>query len=175
MCKQTMCSDPTYSNHLILSTSSEIAAIRTEANAANVQIGTTHWVHGSVVLQNANLFTTRNIVNLSRPVATSGNIFAVMAESHTANNAIVCERVDQIDIENSRDLWVKNSVPVGSVLLIVRGNCIKLQLTKSITNRWRGSWPTNAMFGGGVADLGRLRAARVRNGSINLWCRGPSN
>jgi hypothetical protein len=98
-----------------------------------------------------------------------------MAKSHTANNTIVCKRVNQINIENSLDLWVENSMPVGSVLLIVRGNCIKLQLTKSITNRWRGSWPTNAMFGGGMADLGRLCAARVRNGSINLWCRGASN
>lgn len=99
----------TYSDQLVFSTGSKVLAIGTEANAANVQI--TSDIH-SVVLEYTELLARLNVVNLSGTVAAGGYVLAVMAEAHAADNTLVCESVDKIDIQHARHVLVKDDEPV---------------------------------------------------------------
>lgn len=85
----------THPNQLVLGASGKVLAIRTEAHTPNVEIPVKI---NALILKHANLFARGNVVDLRRPITTSRNILAVMAEPHTADHTFVLERVDQIDV-----------------------------------------------------------------------------
>jgi len=121
----------TYSDQLILSTSSQVSTIRTEAYTSDVQIP--HRIDG-LILKNADLLTSDNVKDLSRAVATSSNIFAIMTKAYTANNALVLKGVHKIDIKHTGDFRVENCEPVRVDLLLVVRKTLKIKLGKSITH-----------------------------------------
>lgn len=82
-------------DELVLGTGGEVLAIRTETDAPDVQVARNVDI---LVGEHANLFTSLDVVDLSGPVATSGNVLAVVAETHTANDALVGEGVHQLNV-----------------------------------------------------------------------------
>lgn len=148
----------TYSDNLVLGTSSQVTTIGTEAHAADVQIGS--HVLGVVVLQDANLFASLDVKDLGGAIAAGGNVLAVVAKSHAADDALVGERMDQIDVENTLDGRVENGVPVAALLLVVRRDRFDLEVTERIADAARAD---HALVRGRVADLRRgIRGIRRR-------------
>jgi hypothetical protein len=96
---------------LILSTSSKVLAVRTEANATNVEI--TVLVDG-LILKSGYILTSSNVEDLSRSVTTGGDVLAVSAESHTANNTVMDQVMNELNVQHTLHLRVENSVPVGA-------------------------------------------------------------
>ncbi|KAI6767872.1 hypothetical protein HG530_005881 [Fusarium avenaceum] len=148
----------TYSNQLVFGTRGEVAAIRTETNAANVEIGA--HIRGVVIFKHANLFTGLNIENLSGSVAASCNVFAVMTESNTANDTFVVERVDKVDIKDSLHLRIEDGVPILASLLVVGSHSINLKVAKCVSHSRCMRPAHSTVVGSRVANLRRSRTSR---------------
>lgn len=157
--------EQTYANQLVFSTSGQVAAIGAEADTADVQIGS-HIASG-VVLKNTHLLTGLHVEDLGRAVASGGDILAVVAESDTAYDAFVGERVNQVDVEDSLDLRVKDGIPVVSSLLIMRRDGIHFEITQGIAHRRCARTTHATVIGCWVADLWR-GVGRVGRRSVDL-------
>lgn len=113
-----------YSDLFVLCAGSQISAIRAEADAADIEVS--FFIKHTIILQSSYQLSSRNIKYLRRAVATSSNIFAVIAKSYTANNAIVNEVMDKVDIQDARHFRVENGVPVGTFSLLARGKLVRV-------------------------------------------------
>ncbi len=99
----------TYANELVLRSGSQILAVRAKAHASNVEIAIEINIF---VLKNADLLARLDIVDLSRSIASSRHVLAIGAKSHAANNTLMLQRVNQVDIEKTRNVLVENRPPV---------------------------------------------------------------
>lgn len=104
----------TYSNQLILSSGGQILAVRAEADASDVEITSMVDV---LILKDTNLLARINFVDLGRSIASSGNISAVGAEPHAANNTLVLQGMNKLHINHARHRAVEDDPPVVSDLL----------------------------------------------------------
>ena len=121
----------THPDDLVLGTSSEVLAIRTEANTADVQVS----ILASVVVhQMADLLTTVDVEDLRRPVAASRNISAVMAEANTADNTLVNKVVHQVDVQTTHDARIEDRVPVLTLALQRLRQLVQLEIGELIAN-----------------------------------------
>lgn len=118
-----------------------------------------------MILQGEDLLTRLDVKDLRRAVAAGGNVLAVMAESHAADDTLVGERVDQVDVKNALNLGVEDGVPVIASLLVVRSNRINLEITKRVSHG-RRAW-AEAVVGRRVADL-RRSISRIRRRGVDL-------
>lgn len=122
-----------------------------------------------MVFQDAHLLTGLDIENLGRLVAAGGDILAVVAEANTANNALVSERVDQVDIQDALHLRVENGVPVVARLLVVGCDSVDFQVTQSVADgRGRGAGTHASVIRRRVAHLRRLSIAGIRHRGVDL-------
>lgn len=120
-----------------------------------------------MVLKNTHLLTSLHVEDLGRAVASGRDIFAVVAESNTAHNAFVCKRVNQVDVEDSLDLRVKDGIPVVSSLLVMRGDGVHFEITQCVAYRRCARTTHATVVGSWVADLWR-GIGRVWRGSVDL-------
>lgn len=135
-----------------------------------------------MILEDADFLASRNIVDLGRSVATSGNVLSIVAEPDAANNTIMDEGVHEVDVENPLNLRIEDSVPVTSSLLVVRRDIVEFKIAKRVADGGRGrSWATNTgVIRRGVADLRRLTTTGVGDRRVDLGggrsdcVRGPS-
>lgn len=123
---------------------------------------------GVVILQHANLFARLDIKDLRRPIAASGNIFAVVAESDAADDALVGERVDKVDVEDALNLRVEDGIPIAARLLVVRRHRVHLEIAERIAHRRHARATHAGMVRSRMADLGRLGVARIWDRSVDL-------
>lgn len=119
----------TYSNHLVLSSSGKILAIRTEANASDVQVTASV---GVIVLQYADLLSSDNVVYLSRLVTSCCNIFPIHAESHAADNALMRQSVNKVYIEETRDGRVEHDEPIVPSFLVLSRKPLDIEVAQSV-------------------------------------------
>lgn len=159
----------TYPDKLVLGAGRQVSAVGTEADAPDVEVATQL---NRVILKDAQLLASLHVEDLGRPVAPSRNVFAIVAEPHAAHYAVVVERVDQIHVQRARDLFVEDADPFIAGLLVVRGDLVKVELAQDAPRL--GMMVHAAVVGRGVADLGRLGRARVRDGGVNLGGGGPN-
>lgn len=99
----------THPDQLILCTGCQESSIWTEAHASDVEIA--NRIH-RLVLEDADLLSGNNVENLSRSVAARRNIFAIMAESDAADNTLVLEGVDQVNVKDARHARVEDGKPI---------------------------------------------------------------
>lgn len=85
-------------------------------------------------MKNAHLLASDNIENLGRSVATGGNILAIMTETNAADNTLVVEIVDKINVQHTRDFWVEDCEPIRLDLLQMRRKALEVQLGERISN-----------------------------------------
>lgn len=88
-------------------------------------------------MEYTNLLTGGHIVDLSRPVAASRNVLAIMAKAHTADNTLVLKGVHQLDIEHAGNGLVKDDPPVIPNLLYVVRKTIGVKLAQVVASRRR--------------------------------------
>lgn len=172
----------TYSDQLVLSSGSKVLAVRAEANAPDIQVAARV---GTVVLQNADLFSSDDVVDLSRLVASGRDVLAIHAEANAAHNALMGQSMDQVDIQHARDGRVENHKPVVASLLVLRRKALNVQVSQRVGGRRLVRVGHSSVVGGRMgADLRRLaraRGARIWNGRIDLGrsrsarIRGPSH
>lgn len=120
----------TYANLLILGTSRKIFAIRTEANAANVQVAV---LVDILILESGHILTGGHVEDLSRAIAARRQVLAVTAEAHTANDAIVIQMMHQLHIEDTLDLGVEHGVPIGTLTLLRRRQIIRIPVCQHVS------------------------------------------
>jgi hypothetical protein len=121
-----------------------------------------------VILEHANLLTGLNIKDLSRSVATSCDIFAVMTEPHTAHDTFVVEGVDKIDVKNALHLRVEDGVPIVSGLLVVRSHVINFEVAECVSHGGGMRTSHSSVVGSRVANLRRRRGSGVRDRCVDL-------
>jgi hypothetical protein len=73
-----------------------------------------------------------DVEDLGRAVATSGNITAVKTEAHAADNTLVGQVMNQIDVEDAPCPWVEDGVPVVAFPLVLRGQLLDIQISQDI-------------------------------------------
>ena len=161
----------TYSDKLILGSSGKILAIRAEADASDVKVS------GKVdvlILQDAELLASLHIVDLSRTVAAGGNVLAIHAEPHAANNALMLESMDQLNIQYPGNSCVEDDPPIILHLLDMIWEAVRIKFAQSVGLSRRG-WRLVVLSHPGVVrgrmgwDLRRLsRAAVIRDRSVDL-------
>lgn len=118
-------------DQLVLSTCREVLSIRAEADTSDVQVSSSI---GGLVLKNADLHSGVDIEDLSGSVAASGNILAIVAEAHAADDALMLQSVEQIDVKNPWNLRVEDGEPIGLDLLLVIREALEVQLCQCISN-----------------------------------------
>lgn len=156
----------TYSNQLVLGSSSKVPPVRTEAHAADVQVA--HRID-RLVLENGNLESGLDIENLGRTVASGRDKFSVVTEPDTADDTLVLQGVEKVDIEHARDLGVEDGEPISFDLFLMCWETLQIQLRQGISD----SKLRTVLVGRRVADLGRCRRPRIGvwHGLVQLRCR----
>ena len=91
------------------------------------------------------------VEDLRRPVAASRNVLPIVAEAHAADDALVMERVNQINVQQARDLLVEDTDPIVASLLVVGRDLVDVELTQNAP--WLGMVVHAAAVRCGVADL----------------------
>ena len=115
----------THSDDFIFSAGGEVPTIRAEAHTTNVQITV---LTGVSILQVADLLSSVHIEDLGTAIATSGNVAAVIAETNTAHNTLMCKIVHQINIESARCTRVVDGVPVFAYALEMRWKLLRVEV-----------------------------------------------
>lgn len=113
----------TYPDLFVLCACSKVHSIGTEANTADIQIAI---LVNTFVLQLDNFVAGCNFEDLSRAIATSSHVFSILTKSHAADNTIVMEIGDQLDIEDTAHVGIENSIPVIPFTLLVRTHIVRL-------------------------------------------------
>lgn len=160
----------TYSDQLVLRSRSEVLAIRAEANAPDIQVAARV---GTVVLQDTDLLSRDDVVDLSRLVATGRHVLAVHAESDAADNAFVGQSMDQVHVQNARYRRVEDHKPIVSSLLVLRRKTLDIKVSERVGGGGRlvrvghpgVVW---SRVGADLRRLARASRARVRNGRVDL-------
>lgn len=161
-------------DQLVLGTGGKVLAVGTEAHASNVQVAASV---GVVILQHADLVSRDDVVDLSRLVATSRDVLAIHAEANTADNALVGQGVDQVHIEHAWNSRVEDDKPIIPCLLVLRGQTLDIEITKSVVGRVMRLGHPGVVRGRVGADLRRLARAsgsRIRNRGVDLRSRGAT-
>jgi hypothetical protein len=117
-------------NDLVFGTSRQVLAIRTEAHAPDVEIAV---FRETAILKVCNWVSGLNIEDLSRAVATSGDIATVKTEAHTADYTLVRQVVDQVDIEYAPSPGVEDSVPVVTLPLVLSRQLLDIQISQTVS------------------------------------------
>lgn len=111
---------------LILSTSSKILSIWGEADRSDIQIPTGI---DRVILEHADLLSGDNVENLSTSVTSGSNVLAISREANAADDGLVLEGVEQVDI---KELWhsrVENGEPISINLLLALRQALEIELS----------------------------------------------
>lgn len=97
-----------------------------------------------------------------------------MAKANTADNALVGEGVDQVDIQNALHLRVEDGIPVVARLLVVRRDGVDFEITQGVADgRGRGAGTHASVIRRRMAHLRRLSIAGIRHGGVDLRGRRP--
>lgn len=145
-----------HTNQLVLSTGSEEASVGREADGTNVQVA---FAVDRLVLEVSNWLSSLDVEDLSSAVATRGNIPAVVAETHAADYGVVLKGVDEVDVKLAHKLGVVDDEPVGSLLLLRRGNAVNVEVSQGVA------------YGRRRARTGDLRRATVVGLLVGWWWR----
>ena len=121
----------TYSDLLIFGTCGQVLAIRAEADAADIQIAVLVDV---LILKCRHILASSDVENLSRTVATSGQVLAVTTETNAANHAIVGEVVHDRVLARSAFAGTSMYLPVSDVTSMVVADNLE-QLIRSASSR----------------------------------------
>jgi hypothetical protein len=95
----------------ILGTSGEVFPVRTEANATDVEITI---LINRLILKSSYVLTSGHVEDLSRSVTSCSNVFAIPTESHAADNTVVQQVVDELNVQDPLDFGIKDCVPIGA-------------------------------------------------------------
>ena len=76
-----------------------------------------------------------DVEDLSAAIATGSDVFSVLAESHTADYAVVLECVHEVDIQHPRYPGVEKRKPVCAFLLLVWRQTLGIEIGKVVANR----------------------------------------
>jgi hypothetical protein len=117
-------------NDLVLGTSRQVLTVRTEAHAPDVEITV---LRETAILKVCNWVSGLNIEDLSRAVATSGDIATVKAEAHTADYTLMRQVVDQINIEYTPSPGVEDCVPVVTLPLVLSRQLLDIQISETVS------------------------------------------
>ena len=160
-------------NELVFGTGGEVLAVRAEANTPYIQISRNI---GVLILQHAHLFASVDIVDLRRSVAPSCHVFAVMAETNAAHDALVVKGVHEVDIQHARDLLVEDDKPVVACLLHMRRQTVRIEVPQSIVHdsAWVGRHRASMVRRRVVLDLGGGTRAGIRHRCVDLRGCGTS-
>lgn len=156
------------SDQLVLCARSKVLAVGAEADASDVQVTT---CVGAVVLQDTDLLSGDNIVDLSGLIAARCDIFAIHAEPNTAHDALMCQSMDEIHVEHARYRRVEDKEPVVSSLLVLGWQTLNIEITKSIVGRMERLAHPSVIRSWVCADLWGLAwtsGARKRDRSVDL-------
>lgn len=152
-------------DQLVLGTCREVLAVGAEADTADVQVASSV---GGIVLENADLLSSVDIEDLGRSVAASGDVLAIVAEAHAADDALVLQSVEQINVKNPWNLRVEDGEPIRLDLLLVVWEALEVQLCQCIANisnvrvvrrPWDGAWSLLMVLGTKVWRRWRTRAS----------------
>lgn len=115
--------DKTHPNLFILSASRKILSVRTKTDTANIEIPI---LANGFILKSGDILTGGHIENLGRTITAGREVFAVTTKPNTANDTVVVQVVNQVYVEHTLDLGVKNRIPVGTLLFLRHGQIIQI-------------------------------------------------
>lgn len=164
-----LCGNVPDTDQLVFGSGSQILAVGAEADASDIEITVQINV---LVLQNANLLSRSDIVDLSRSVAPGRNILAVGAEPNTADDAFVLQGVDKVDVEDARDSLIEDDPPIILHLLNMVREALWVQVAQRVVRDGRGASGmlshARLVGGGMVRNLRRLAGPIVGDRGVDL-------
>lgn len=163
----------TYSDVLVFGTRGKVTTIGTEAHTADIEVTTPHRVLCLVILKNADLLSRVHVEDLCGSVAASGDVLTVKAESNTADDAVMLQRMKHIDIENTLNLGVEHGMPISTSLLVLRRNGVNVDVCQVVAHRRRRTAGRSTHSGMIRSRLAYLRRLRIWHRSVDLGSGGP--
>lgn len=155
-----ICNELTYANLLVFSSGGQVSAIRTETDTPDIKIPI---LINRIILQGGDKQTGSDVEDLRRAVAASGNVFTIGAKSHAADDAIVLEMVDKLDIQHARNFGIENGKPVLTLFLMGRRDLVEVEFTQvievskaNVFGGGSGAWNLWGRSGVWIYDLMRL-------------------
>jgi hypothetical protein len=124
----------TYTNDLVLGTSRKVLTAGAEANTPDVQVAI-FWQ--AAVLEMSHGVSSLDIEDLCGAVATCRHEATVETEAHTADDTLMGQVVDQVDIEDTAGARVEDGEPIAALLLQVLRELLNVQIGQNITLRQR--------------------------------------
>jgi hypothetical protein len=150
---------------LIFSTRSKVLAVRAEANATNVEIAV---LVDRLILKGGYILAGSDIKNLSRSITASGDVFAIATESDAANNTVVNQVVDELNVQYSLHFGVEDCVPIGTfpflggrkIIWVPVGERVAWTFTDKLSCGCRARDLRRSARGGVVELMSLLRSGR---------------
>jgi Na+/H+ antiporter NhaA len=62
--------------------------------------------------------TSVYVEDLGRTIAAGCQVFTIATEAHAADNTVVNQMMDKVDIEHPLHLWVEDSIPISTFFLL---------------------------------------------------------
>lgn len=125
----TACDVPN-TNDLVLGTGGQVPAIRAEAYAPDVEIAV---FRKAAILEMRNRVSRLNIEDLGRTIATGCNITTVKTEAHAADDTLVRQVVDEVDVEDAPCPRIEDGVPVVAFPLVLSRQLLDVQVGQNVT------------------------------------------
>lgn len=119
-----------HADNLVFGTSGEILAVRAEAYAPDVQV-TILWQ--ASVLEVSDGVAGLDVEDLGRAVAACRNIATIKTEAYTADDALMRQVVDQVDVEHTPGARVEDGEPIAALLLQVLRKLLDVEIGQNIT------------------------------------------
>lgn len=80
------------------------------------------------------MFAGLNVIDLGGSVASGRDVPAILAESYTADNALVLKVVDKVHIKDTWDPRVEHREPIVTFTLLVGRQPLRIQVGQSVAD-----------------------------------------
>ena len=114
---------------LVLGTSGEVLAVGTEAHASDVEIAV---LGKTAILQVGDRVSVLHVEDLRGAVAARRNVATVQTEAHTADDTLVGQVVDEVDVKHTPGAGVEDGIPVVALALVLRRQLLDVEVGQTV-------------------------------------------
>lgn len=115
---------------LVLGTSGKVLAVGTEAHASDVKIAV---LRKTAILEMRDRVSVLHIEDLRGAVAARRNVATVQTEAHTADDTLMGQVVDEVDVKHTPGPGVEDGIPVVALALVLSRQLLDVEIGQTVS------------------------------------------